>query len=140
MPRGLSRDLARWRALAGETRFLRRWLESASFDLVAPPLLASAATTWLAPAAGPGWAAAGDAACAFDPLSSHGMATALWTGRRAALALSGPGTDAPQALAAYAGEMAGAVTDFLLQRERVYGAERRWREAPFWKRRRGVAG
>ncbi|WP_018391329.1 glycine oxidase maturase GoxB [Ancylobacter sp. FA202] len=140
LPRGLSRNLERWRALASETRFLRRWLESASFDLVAPPRLASAATTWLAPAAGPGWAAAGDAACAFDPLSSHGMATALWTGRRAALALIAAGNGQPQALAAYADEMARAVTDFLLQRARVYGAERRWRAAPFWTRRRGAAG
>lgn len=135
LPRGLSRDAARWRALAGETGFIRRWLESATFEVSAPPRLASAATTWLAPAAGPGWAAAGDAACAFDPLSSHGMATALWTGRRAASAALAAlaGEEAP--LAAYAQGLAGGITDFLLQRRRVYGAERRWPDAAFWARR-----
>lgn len=135
LPRGLSRDGGLWQGLADETRFIRRWLESATFEVATPPRLASAATTWLAPAAGEGWAAAGDAACAFDPLSSHGIATALWTGRRAALgaiaALSG--NQGP--LQAYAETLAGAATDFLLQRARIYGAERRWPQAPFWARR-----
>lgn len=141
LPRGISRDPALWRQMADETQFIRRWLESATFSIDAPPRLASAATTWLGPAGhmdpetGLGWAAAGDAACGLDPLSSHGLATALWTGQRAALAgLAAVGGD-PAPLAAYAQTLAGAVTDFLLQRSRIYGLERRWPDASFWARR-----
>lgn len=148
LPRGLSRDLGRWRQMAEGTLFIRRWLETATFPLDAPPRLASAATTWLAPAAhgeagasgpsghAPAWAAVGDAACALDPLSSHGLATALWTGHRAARAglahLDGDST----ALTAYAQTLAEAVTQFLADRANVYGSERRWRDLPFWERRR----
>src|SRR5262249_14887113 len=44
--------------------------------LVEPPAVAAAGSSRLDRAAGPGWAAAGDAAAAYDPLSSHGIATA----------------------------------------------------------------
>lgn len=139
LPRGLSRDVTAWRDMAGATHFIRRWLETATFVPDAPPRLASAATLWTAPAAGTvqgaGWAAVGDAACALDPLSSHGLATALWTGHRAARAafatLQGDGS----LLATYADTLAAAVGGFLEERARVYGAERRWRDLPFWARR-----
>lgn len=135
LPRGMPRDADLWRAAIAETRFVSRWLESATFESSAPPSLASAATCWLAPAAGNGWAAAGDAACAFDPLSSHGLATALWTGRRAALAALRSREDSPRHLELYATELATVVADFLDQRQRVYSTERRWSESAFWRRR-----
>ncbi|WP_341990943.1 glycine oxidase maturase GoxB [Azorhizobium sp. AG788] len=137
LPRGLARDRKTWRAMAAGTTYVSRWLESATFEIAAPPRLASAGTTWLASACGPGWAAAGDAACAFDPLSSHGMASALWTGERAATAAIAAHRGDDDALRAYGETIAAAVTDFLAQRSRIYGAERRWGHLPFWRRRSG---
>lgn len=141
LPRGLSRDVGLWQAMAGNTHFVRRWLETATFPLTAPPRLASAATLWTAPTSGrregAGWAAIGDAACALDPLSSHGLATALWTGHRAAQGAVAALDHDDSRLTRYAETLAEAVTGLLTERARVYGAERRWQHHPFWRRRGG---
>jgi hypothetical protein len=135
LPRGLTRDLATWRTCLAATTFVMRWIESADFENGVLPRLASAATTWLDPVAGEGWAAAGDAAAAFDPLSSHGLTTALWSGRRAALAaVSALGGDCTP-LTLYATTIRDAVQSFAVQRQAVYASEGRWTSQPFWQRR-----
>ena len=131
MPRG--REPWRERLLA--TRLISRWLDSAGFDGDASPRLAAASTTWLEPVAGPSWAAAGDAAAAFDPLSSHGLTTALWSGRTAALAAAALLDGNEQPLGAYAATLRAAMQDFIAQRTAVYARERRWASSPFWQRR-----
>jgi len=134
-PLGLTRDLATWRDKITEPPQIGHWIKDAGFTPAAPPTLASAGTTWLAPCAGPGWAAIGDAAAAFDPLSSHGMTTALWSGRAAAIAVADELGGQEGRLDAYASTVAGGVSEFLTQRARFYGAERRFAQAPFWARR-----
>ncbi len=135
MPRRISHDTGIWLGHIEQTRFIRQWLESACYRVGAPPVLTSAGTTWLDPPAGPRWAAAGDSAAAFDPLSSHGLTSALWSGRRAALAAAADSAGDPEPLTLYAETVQGAVKDFLTQRRSVYAAEHRWREEPFWQRR-----
>jgi len=87
------------------------------------------------PAAGKAWAAAGDAAAAFDPLSSYGLTTALWSGHQAALAAAAAlaSDDAP--LAQYAAGLRSAVGRFLAEQRAVHALERRWPSLPFWQRR-----
>jgi flavin-dependent dehydrogenase len=135
LPRGLTRDVGVWRSMVLETAFVRRWLDTAGYAADALPQLASAGTTWLEPAAGPNWAAAGDAAVAFDPLSSHGLTSALWAGRRVALGALAALDDDPVPLAHYAATIANAVGDFLVQRQVVYSHEGRFHGHPFWDRR-----
>lgn len=55
-------------------------LRFTSHSPVAPPTARPASTTKLATACGSNWLAVGDAAMTFDPLSSHGIATAITTG------------------------------------------------------------
>jgi flavin-dependent dehydrogenase len=138
VPADLTRNGDLWRAKAAQPVHIRRWIDDAGFDLASPPRLTSAGTTWLAPCAGAGWAAIGDAAAAFDPLSSHGMTTALWSGQAAAKAVVQERDGQAGALDAYALAVAGGVRDFLAQRARFYGAERRFKEAPFWSRRQSA--
>ena len=135
LPRGITRDARAWAQMVAGAPSIARWLESAEYAIVEPPRLASAATTWLEPVAGDGWAAAGDAAAAFDPLSSHGLTTALWSGRRAALAAAAmlDGDDRP--LAHYAEDFGAAIEAVLAARSSVYSRERRFGGAPFWTRR-----
>lgn len=139
LPRGLSRNLAAWRGALAATTSIQRWLDSAGYRADSPPRLISAGTAWLTPAAGDGWAAAGDAAASFDPLSSHGITSALWSGRQAALAatawLAGDG----QPLTRYAATIDSAVRNFIAQRRAVYGQEYRFAGRPFWRRRNGMA-
>lgn len=135
LPREATKDTEVLDRLLGASSFVGRWVMEADFQLTQPPALRSAGTTWLAPATGEGWAAIGDAAAAFDPLSSHGMTTALWSGIRAADAARAlfDGDKAP--LASYAAAVAHGVQDFLESRAAVYGEERRFADAPFWRRR-----
>ena len=58
-----------------------------SYRLVATPRLVTAESALLSPIAGEGWLAVGDAAASFDPLSSHGIGAALWSGELAAVVL-----------------------------------------------------
>ncbi|SMF20322.1 Dehydrogenase (flavoprotein) [Tistlia consotensis] len=137
LPPDATRGTAALEALLAGSRQVGRWIAEAGFRLAAPRL-ASAGTTWLAPAAGEGWAAVGDAAAAFDPLSSHGMTTALWTAITAAEAAAAALAGDPAPLARYAAAVAAGVQDFLAARSRLYAAEPRFAERPFWQRRSSV--
>lgn len=135
LPRDVTRDPAVFRALVEKTLYIGKWISEAAFRLEAAPGLVSAGTTWLAPAAGEGWAAVGDAAAGFDPLSSHGMTTALWTAITAAEAVSGVLAGDVDGLKRYVGQVAEGVQDFLVSRARIYGAEQRFASDEFWRRR-----
>lgn len=139
-PPHVSRDVEAWRALLGASTHVARWIAEAGFAVEAPSRLWSAGSTRLDPPAGEtgdgaGWAAVGDAAATFDPLSSHGLTTALWTGERAgAAAAAWLGGDA-KPLSDYARAVAEGAERFLADRRAVYARERRWASRPFWRRR-----
>jgi flavin-dependent dehydrogenase len=86
---------------------------------------------------GPGWLAVGDAASAFDPLSSQGIYKALSSGLLASKTLAAHFA-APErrALAEYQTTVERQFTDYAQQRTYFYDQERRWRDAPFWQQRR----
>jgi flavin-dependent dehydrogenase len=92
-------------------------------------------SSWIAPAIGAGWVGIGDASAAFDPLSSHGMTTALWSAIEAADAFVAQDR---QKMQAYADNVAKGVHDYLTARTHVYRSEKRWEGSPFWARRHGA--
>lgn len=136
LPRDVTRDPAVFQGLVDKSLYIGRWIAEAEFLLAAAPSLVSAGTTWLGPAAGQGWAAVGDAAAAFDPLSSHGMTTALWTAITAAEAVPGVLAGKAEDMTRYVGQVAEGVQDFLGSSGKVYAAEQRFTDDPFWRRRR----
>ena len=89
-----------------------------------------ASTSWLDRIAGPGWAATGDAAAAFDPLSSQGIVTALVMGREAGRVAAG--TVRPEE---YEAQYASLLEEHLALLKAYYGLERRWADSDFWRRR-----
>ncbi|MBT2509460.1 tryptophan 7-halogenase [Streptomyces sp. ISL-98] len=91
----------------------------------------------LSPPAGPGWVAAGDAAIAFDPLSSQGILTALHTGARAGRAVDRCLAGDTGALASYAAFLDRVADAYHHHHAQSYAEERRWPEHPFWRRRNG---
>ena len=105
----------------------------------ATPRRAAAHTAHLDRVYADGWTAAGDAAVAFDPLSSQGVLTALYTGLSAGLAVDARlsripyGTDS--ALAAYADKVAAARHAYLRGHRVIHAQETRWTDRPFWARR-----
>jgi flavin-dependent dehydrogenase len=91
----------------------------------------------LHPPRGPGWIAAGDAACAFDPLASLGIGYALSSGIQAAR-IAEQWLRGDDGLAqAYADDIARHTSVYRAQSGEMYQAERRWPDAPFWQRRQG---
>ena len=79
--------------------------------------------------AGPRWLAIGDAAAALDPLSSHGLGNALFTGMRAADAIATGRTDE------YEEAVDKMWNVYVSRRRELYASERRWPSSPFWSRR-----
>ncbi|GAA3818482.1 tryptophan 7-halogenase [Sphaerisporangium flaviroseum] len=86
---------------------------------------------------GEGWAAAGDAASAFDPLTSAGVYTALRSGADVAAGVREALDGRYDALAVHQRRTQARYTSYLLRRRDYYGMEARWPGAPFWLRRAG---
>ena len=98
-------------------------------------MLRPATSQWLDRSAGPGWIAAGEAAAAFDPLSSMGIGYAITSGIHAARALDAALNGYTDHLATYADDTRRHFQEFTSSRGRYYAIERRWPDAPFWSRR-----
>jgi flavin-dependent dehydrogenase len=81
------------------------------------------------------WLAAGDAATAFDPLSSQGICHALKSGLLAARAIEDSLLGDQTALDEYARETHRSFDKYLSTRAVYYGREQRWSSSAFWRRR-----
>ena len=117
---------------AAATGAIAKFLGDYGYRIEGPARRMSTNSTWIAPAIGSGWAAIGDASAAFDPLSSHGMTTALWSSIQAADAWL---ERDPAKMRKYADAVAQGVQEYLANRTRVYAQEQRWPDSPFWARR-----
>jgi len=125
-----------WQTLVGATEHTQARIGEHDYRLVAPPRLVAADSALLSPVAGEGWLAVGDAAASFDPLSSHGIGAALWSGEQAAGALRRFLTGDAAALTVYAETVARSYGSYLWMQHAYYQAEVRWHDALFWRRRR----
>ena len=104
------------------------------------PLITDASVAYLDPLTGPGWAAAGDAAVSFDPLSSQGILSALVMGHDAGQAVAAMLTNAdPEPLLRYSSNYATLLETHMRMRAAYYALEQRWPHMPFWTRRHALA-
>jgi flavin-dependent dehydrogenase len=95
-----------------------------------------AAGSWLGQVHGPSWIAVGDAALAFDPLSSQGLFNAIYTGLRGAQAVLASVLNADTSqLAQYATRLQDIRRAYLDQVVTYYRQEQRWHRHPFWQSR-----
>jgi flavin-dependent dehydrogenase len=126
---------AGFKARIEETRHVSGLLSGHGYLLTDRPRVTDASSARLEGFAGPGWLAAGDAALSFDPLSSQGIMTALYSGLRAG-----------QAIDRCLDGDAGAVDEYAARIESIHQAYRRnlaahysleWRspQQSFWQRR-----
>src|SRR5260370_9932183 len=97
--------------------------------MTGPPRRGGAGSARLDRAGGDGWLAIGDAAMSFDPISSHGMLTALSTGLAAG----------ETSLADYQSFADTTWRAYARMRHACYAGEGLWGEAPSWRRTRGLA-
>jgi flavin-dependent dehydrogenase len=134
-PRGLTRAANVFRAMIERTTCIGPYFEAFRYIIDKPPRVTGARTARLDPPAGDGWAAAGDAALALDPLSSRGVLTALWSGLRCGEAVHASLGGNTGALNHYVRSLHAAFADFLRDRAAYYSLEDRWLDRPFWQRR-----
>ena len=126
---------AEWSQAIARAELTSGRIRSTGYAVEGLPVVVDASTTWLESATGDHWAAAGDAAAAFDPLSSNGMSTALWSGRAAALAIDMELSGDRRGLEDYSSQMESGITNFLRERQEIYGLEQRFFEEEYWQRR-----
>jgi flavin-dependent dehydrogenase len=126
-------DPQRFNALLDGTRHIREMLgTSAKVDR---PRGADASGSRLERFVRPGFVAVGDAAMSFDPVSSQGIFTALYSGRRAAEAIHDVLTGDAPAVRLYAQRLQAIRNAYLARHHHAYHSESRWLAAPFWQRR-----
>jgi flavin-dependent dehydrogenase len=118
------------------TERIRDCLTAHRYILQTNPKVVPANTSRLDHTMGDGWLAVGDAALSFDPLSSQGILTSLYTGMKAGEALVERLSGNPDALANYGHRLAVIYNAYLRNRSTYYMLEERWAERPFWRRRR----
>jgi flavin-dependent dehydrogenase len=121
------------------TIFVKHRLPADRYSACGPPTLTAAGSSNLAQYAGPGWLAAGDAAFAMDPLTSHGLAFALRSGIDAGLAAAATLRGDADALNAYNHQLQQANDLYREKRREIYGMEQRWAGAEYWVRRGGLS-
>ena len=102
---------------------------------VSVPQVVSANSSCLDKTVGKNWLAVGDAAMAFDPLSSQGIYKALETGLQAAEAIRDRLSGDAEACLKYASKLKEHFKRHLAARAYYYSKERRWPDSLFWKRR-----
>jgi flavin-dependent dehydrogenase len=94
----------------------------------------SACTDRLEVFGGSGWMAVGDAAVACDPLGSQGVMRALESAAAASRMIVSNHTSDEQEVLAYSETQINYLERFLGERHHLYAIERRWPQAPFWRR------
>ena len=136
LPPHPARTTHRWREHLALAPHVASALASNGLSLNQAPLFTDASVAYLDPLAGPGWAAAGDAAVSFDPLSSQGILTALLMGRDAGQAVAAVLMNADaEPLLRYSSNYATLLETHMRMRAAYYALEQRWPHAPFWTRR-----
>lgn len=128
-----ARRLELWVELLRGTRHVGSYYGIERTGDLKDPVLAPANSIYNTAVCGPGWAAAGDAACSFDPLSSHGLLSALVTGRTAAECLL---KDTEAARNNYTERIRATYANYLIDYSRYYCLNLRWIEEAFWSRRK----
>jgi flavin-dependent dehydrogenase len=128
---------ALWQARLQQTIHTQSRLRG--FDLQTVPRAVAAASSRLDRVSGNRWLAVGDAAMAFDPLSSQGLIQGLASGIRAGEALKGHFAGEAAAIGEYGRRANDMFRKYLQQRAVYYGRERRWPQSVFWRRRHAAA-
>ena len=130
VPRGVDRSHW-WLASLKNTRHIRGLVSTPmTINAAASKLRVSrAGTGWLDHACGSGWAAVGDAAAHFDPLSSQGLLTGILMGARAAKAI------AENTIEEWSVDYRMIVDEHRELSDYYYGIVERWQTSPFWSTR-----
>jgi flavin-dependent dehydrogenase len=131
----LARTREGYLALLARTRHVRDRLAAHDYRMEGAPQVTAANSARLDRFVGERWIAVGDAATSFDPLSSQGILTALYSGLQAGQALLAHRSDRSDALERYNTRLGALYDLYLRHRATYYRLEQRWPTSPFWQAR-----
>ncbi|MEM7536332.1 MAG: lysine-epsilon-oxidase maturase LodB [Chloroflexota bacterium] len=128
-----AQSIDRWGTLLSQTTHTRQrvngsvasekpWVKKAHSHVATSPV-------------GDGWLAVGDAASAYDPMSSMGIGFAISSACHAARALIEHFRGHSAYLESYQNGIHDNFQTYMTQRHHYYGLETRWPDEPFWSRR-----
>ncbi|PKV51630.1 flavin-dependent dehydrogenase [Aquimarina sp. MAR_2010_214] len=126
------RDYSNWQSVLSKTTLLKDFLvEQPEVKIVGLDANSSIANYL----SGENWLAVGDAALSFDPLSSHGIANAIYTVREASDAIeSYILTGDRKGFVTYSKTLFSIFDSYYMVKNGLYRAESRWMESSFWKK------
>lgn len=119
-------NYSNWKTILADTKYLRKYLVKEAPSTIHGGKANSSAPQQIS---GESWIAIGDAAMAFDPLSSHGITNAIYTAYRASEAFINPS----YSLQDYHQDMQAILATYLDTKNTLYLREQRWPEAVFWE-------
>jgi flavin-dependent dehydrogenase len=124
-----------WLYLLKQTELTLQRVKDGGYIPSTEPHIYPASSARLSQITGERWLAVGDAAAAYDPLSSYGISAAIGGGFHAASAIADflPGN--VDALSSYSRVIDRAYAQYLVMNYGYYGLERRWLDKQFWQRR-----
>ena len=132
-----SRDRSKWEVAFHETRLISQHYPKIHFDRPLPALDAGGSA--LDRVTGDGWVACGDAAQAFDPISSQGIFSSMVGGARAGAFVQtmldhsdASASESATASAAYVSRLNQIRAAYLAHRREAYRSETRWTLSSFW--------
>ena len=132
-----SRDRSTWEVAFHETRLISQHYPKIHFDRPLPALDAGGSA--LDRVTGDGWVACGDAAQAFDPISSQGIFSSMVGGARAGAFVQtmldhsdASASESATASAAYVSRLNQIRAAYLAHRREAYRSETRWPLSSFW--------
>ncbi len=137
LPKGLAEQKSCFLNQVHESEFTNKRITSAGYQLNTEIQNTDASTIITNEFSKNNLVLAGDAAVCFDPLSSHGITTALWSGRKSGKAIASLLKQDSSALSAYARSFRLGTEKYLKEKQHIYQIERRFSTEVFWRRRNG---
>ena len=126
-----------WLSHLKATKYLSKLVAECSF-IEGSSMICTAPSFLLSQAVGNGWLAVGDAASAYDPISSQGIYKALLESLYAAKVIAAYLAGNTGQLNEYQSNLSKRYDEYLENRRYFYGIEKRWSDSSFWKRRQEI--
>lgn len=129
------KKIKNWRQLCKTTHYFKHFIPSEGDYPVQGFNACSRIASQLA---ADNWLLIGDAAMTFDPLSSHGMTTAIYSAEQAAKAIEQQLLEVGDGLTTYAKKMTAIYNTYLNELVALYRSESRWSNSGFWQSKQNL--
>ncbi|OCQ21225.1 hypothetical protein A7985_11390 [Pseudoalteromonas luteoviolacea] len=131
---GKLKQAKNWHGIASQTQWFKKILPNSAFEVK----VLNASSHIVSRLSGNNWLLAGDAAMSFDPLSSHGMTTAIYMAEKAAIAIDDLFKGNKQSLGMYSKTMTDIYNSYLNELLGHYRRERRYLDSKFWQSKQQI--